>query len=43
MKERKEYELKAEIIVKQLKAKLYELEAKTLEAKLKCKNQVDQI
>ena len=35
MKNRKEYEAKAEIIVKKLKAKMYEIEAKTLEAKLK--------
>jgi hypothetical protein len=34
MKERKDYEIKAEIIVKQLKAKIYELEAKALEAKM---------
>jgi len=34
MKERKDYEIRAEIIVKQLKAKIYDLEAKALEAKL---------
>lgn len=33
MKQRKDYEIKAEIIVKQLKSKIYELEAKALEAK----------
>ena len=38
MKERNEYEVRAEIIVKQLKAKIYELEAKALEAKLNAKS-----
>lgn len=37
MKARNEYEIKAEIIVKQLKAKIYDLEAKALEAKFNAK------
>ena len=43
MKERKEYEAKAEIIVKQLKAKIYDLEAKALDAKLRTQNSLDQL
>jgi len=43
MKERKEYELKAEIIVKQLKAKIYELESKALEAKLKTQSSLNDL
>jgi hypothetical protein len=43
MKERKEYELKAEIIVKQLKAKIYELESKALEAKLKAQSSLNEL
>ena len=38
MKTRNEYETRAEIIVKQLKAKIYELEAKAIEAKLNAKS-----
>lgn len=38
MKERKDYEIRAEIIVKQLQAKIYDLEAKALEAKLNAKS-----
>ncbi len=43
MKERKEYEAKAEVIVKKLKAKIYELEAKALDAKLKTKKGVSEL
>lgn len=43
MKERKEYELRAEIIVKQLKAKIYDLESKALEAKLKAQSSLNEL
>lgn len=38
MKERNDYEIRAEIIVNQLKSKIYKLEAKAMEAKLNAKS-----
>ena len=43
MKKRNEYEIRAEIIVKQLKAKIYELEAKALDAKLDAKSGLEEL
>ena len=43
MKDRKDYEIRAEIIVKQLKAKIYELEAKAMEARLNAKSGFDNL
>ena len=43
MKERKEYEKQAEIIVKKLKAKIYQLEAKAMEAKLHAKKGINEL
>ncbi|MDK2979500.1 MAG: hypothetical protein PWP52_2214 [Bacteroidales bacterium] len=41
--ERKDYEIRAEIIVKQLLSKIYEMEAKALETKLNAKKSIKEV
>lgn len=43
MKERKDYEIRAEIIVKQLKSKIYDLEAKAMEARMNADSGFDEL